>query len=492
MPLDNLMQQALDHHHKGRLADAERLYRRILQQQPNHASAMHHLGVVAQQSGHLHDAVELMRRSIELDPATVAYRKNLAQALRSAMRFSDARDVLAEILASSPDDPFVRHEYGLILDKLGQYEQAIAEYHRTLRILLSSTNRDTHLIARTYVNLGFTLARLARNEEALAAATEAVKFRNDYALAHMNRADTLVRLGRLAEAWPEYEWRWKQTSFTDKWPDYPQPVWDGSPLNGKTLLLWHEQGLGDTVQFCRYAPLAAQRGGKVIVRCQPELHRLLAGLSPEIDIATSGGALPPFDVHLPLMSLLRIFATTLHTIPFPQGYLAADVQAVAKWKQRIEPSRLRVGICWAGLPTQTNDRNRSFHFSTLDPLMNIEGIQYFSLQKGHAAAQLRESAYRDRVIDWTADLCDFADTAALMAALDLIVSVDTSVCHAAGALGLPTWTLLTLEPDFRYMCDKEQSSWYASMRLFRQHRQGDWPDVISRVAAALREKVGAH
>jgi len=487
--VDNFMQQALDHHHRGRLAEAERLYRQILQQQPNHAAAMHHLGVVAQQSGHLPDAIELMRRSIELDPNALPYRKNLAQALRSATRFQEARDVLAGVLASVPDDPIARQEYGLVLDKLGQYEQAIAEYHRALNLLLSGASRDTHLIARTYVNLGSALARLDRHDEALAAANEAVKFRNDYPLAHMNRADALFRLGRLAEAWPEYEWRWKRTDFTEKWPDFRQPVWNGSPLNGKTLLLWHEQGLGDTVQFCRYAPLAAQRGGDVIVLCQPELRRLLTTLSPDVEVTQ---ALEAFDVHIPLMSLPRIFATTLQTIPFPQGYLTPEAHAVARWKSRIQsvaPSELRVGISWAGSPTQANDRNRSFHFSTLDPLMSIERVQYFTLQKGYAAAQLRESARPGRVIDWTVELSDFADTAALMAALDLIVTVDTSVCHVAGALGLPTWTMLTFEPDFRYICDKEQSSWYTSMRLFRQRRQGDWPEVINRVAAALRKKV---
>jgi tetratricopeptide (TPR) repeat protein len=493
-PLDNLMQQALDHHHKGRLGEAERLYRQILQQQPSHAAAVHHLGVVAQQSGHLHNAIELMRRSVELDPIALPYRKNLAQALRSAMRFEEARDVLAGVLSSTPDDPNARHEHGLVLDKLGQYEQAIAEYHRAVNLLLSGSNRDTHLLARTYVNLGSAMARLDRHEEALAAANEAVKFRYDYPLAHMNRADALFRLGRLAEAWPEYEWRWKRTDFTEKWPNYRQPVWDGSPLNGRTLLLWHEQGLGDTVQFCRYAPLAAQGGGKVIVLCQPELRRLLGTLSSDTEVAASGGALPAFDVHLPLMSLPRIFSTTMQTIPFPQGYLSADAEAVAKWKARVQnaaPAQLRIGISWAGSPTQANDRNRSFHFSTLDPLMNVERVQYFSLQKGYAAAQLRESAHRERVVDWTSELSDFAETAALMAALDLIVTVDTSVCHVAGALGLPTWTMLTFEPDFRYICDKEQSSWYTSMRLFRQRRHGDWADVISRVTAALDEKVKA-
>jgi tetratricopeptide (TPR) repeat protein len=493
--IDDLMQQALDHHRQGRLSDAEGRYRLVLQHQPTHAAAMHHLGVVARQSGHIAQALELMSRSIELEPGILSYQMNLASALRSCGRYEEARQMLEKILVKSPQDATARQELGLTLDKLGHYELATEEYRRLLHLLLAQNQRDAALIAKTYVNFGSALARLDRQDEALAAADEAVKFRHEYPLAHMNRADALFRLGRLKQAWPEYEWRWKRSDFTEKWPQYRQPVWDGSPLAGRTLLLWHEQGLGDTVQFCRYAPLAAQRGGKVVVLCQPELRRLLATLSPDVQVVASGGALPAFDVHLPLMSLPRIFQTTLQTIPFAGVYLSADQQAVERWKQRLSsvaPAALRVGISWAGSPTQANDRNRSVHFSMLQQLMNIDGVHYFSLQKGYAAAQLHESFYRERVIDWTGELSDFAQTAALMSALDLIVTVDTSICHVAGALGLATWTLLTFEPDFRYICDNEQSSWYASMRLFRQRRQGDWPDVISTVANALREHASQH
>lgn len=498
---DLLMQRAVEHQTAGRLADAEAIYRQVLAQEPNHPSATHNLGLVLQFSGNVEEGIRLMRRSIELNRQSPHFRQNLAVGYRTTGRLQEALEVLKEAIARFPYEGILRQEMGLVLDKQGRYEDAVAEYRRALNLSQprgsALTPQLAMTVARMQVNLGSALSKLEKVEEAVAAAQEAIKLRPDYPLAHMNLADGLFKLGRLQEAWPEYEWRWRRPNFTEKWPNYPQPMWDGSLLNGRTLLLWHEQGLGDTIQFCRYAPLAAQRGGKVIVYCQPELQRLLSTLDHSVEVLASGGSLPRFDVHLPLMSLPRIFNTSLQTIPFTRGYLKPDPQTVGQWSARMASldsdaagtRPLRVGLAWAGSPTQANDHNRSFVFSVLEPLMRVRGVRFISLQKGYAAAQLQQSPMRDQVIDWTAELNDYADTAALIAAMDLVITVDTSITHAAGALGAPVWTMLTYEPDFRYICDKDQSSWYASMRLFRQTTQGDWAAVIERVAGALRDRV---
>ncbi len=268
--------------------------------------------------------------------------------------------------------------------------------------------------------------------------------------------------------------------------DSAQRQWDGSSLEGRSLLLHAEQGFGDALQFIRYLPRVAQRGGRIILGCQPELQRLFQTIADGCQIVVRGQALPAFDLYCPLLSLPRVFGTTLASIPNLIPYLRADAGEAGKWQQRLAEhcSMVKVGLAWAGSPAHKNDRNRSMKLARLAPLGRTPGVRFFSLQKGEAAAESKTPPGLE-LVDWTQELKDFADTAGLIENLDLVIAVDTAVAHLAGAMGKPVWTLLPSNSDWRWMLEREDSPWYPTMRLFRQTSWGDWDSVVARVAEAL-------
>jgi hypothetical protein len=270
-------------------------------------------------------------------------------------------------------------------------------------------------------------------------------------------------------------------------PAFAQPTWDGRPLDGRSILLHTEQGYGDVFQFVRYAELVAGRGGVVLLRCPPELCGVLAGVRGVSRVMSTDQPLPAFDVHCPLMSLPGIFQTTVASIPAGVPYLTADARRVESWAQRLGDSRgrVRVGIAWAGRPAFSGDATRSLHLSALAPLASVPGITYFSLQGGMAGEQAKSPPVGMQLVDLGPELKDFADTAAVMSLMDLIVSTDTSVPHLAGAMGRPVWVMLQYVPDWRWLLDRDDSPWYPTMRLFRQGARGDWESVIRRVGEAL-------
>jgi hypothetical protein len=295
----------------------------------------------------------------------------------------------------------------------------------------------------------------------------------------------LLLLGNLQRGWAEYEWRFKVNDFPSK-PLLGMPRWDGHTLSGKTILLLGEQGLGDTIQFFRYARYVKAKGRTVFLRCQRELHRLLTGCVDIDRVVLQGDSGPPYDVEIMLLSLPHIFKTSLDTIPHDVPYLhvpqGIGEQAVAMITRYTKV--LRVGLVWAGGIHNPNNINRSFKLDQYNDLLNMAGIKFFSLQKGEAAAELG-SISPDRITDLGPYLGDLADTAAAIQELDLVISVDTAVAHLAGALAKPVWTLIPFAPDWRWMLDREDSPWYPTMRLFRQPMPGDWSSVIARVAAQL-------
>jgi hypothetical protein len=262
-------------------------------------------------------------------------------------------------------------------------------------------------------------------------------------------------------------------------------------LEGRTILLHAEQGFGDVIQFIRYLPLVEQRGGRIIVECQAELQRLFQTTAERCQIVIRGQPLPAFDLHCPLLSLPRAFGTALANIPGTEPYLQADAEQVGRWQRRLGEfdSMVKVGLAWAGSPTHKKDRNRSMKLARLAPLGQAPGVRFFSLQKGATAAQAKTPPPGMDLVDWTEELKDFADTAALIANLDLVIAVDTAVVHLAGAMGKPVWTLLPFVPDWRWLLEREDSPWYPTMRLFRQNSWGDWDSVITRVADALSQWV---
>jgi hypothetical protein len=303
-----------------------------------------------------------------------------------------------------------------------------------------------------------------------------------------NRSLAILTLGDLPRGFAEYETRWKSAAFKDK-VSMPCPRWDGADVTGKTILLTSEQGSGDVIQFIRYAPLVSARGAKVSVHCSPELRGVIETVAGVSGIFHAGDQLPPMDFYAPLASLPSIFKTTLDTIPANVPYVRADPDKLARWQERLaSASGFKVGIVWAGTPLHQNDCARSSKLSDFAPLA-IQGVSLFSLQKGKPESQLASPPPGMQITALGPDLRNFADTAALLQCLDLLISVDTSVVHLAGALGKPVWTLLAKGPDWRWMLDREDSPWYPTMRLFRQREMGNWSDVIARVSENLRQQV---
>jgi tetratricopeptide (TPR) repeat protein len=438
----------------GRLAEAEASYRRAVALQAGHARAYNNLGAVLQMQGNLDGALAAYRRALDLEPGLAQANQNYA---------SIARDT-------------------------GVLERAAEGYRR--RTLANP--RD----ALAFNDLGNTLRELGRHEEALAAYAQALAVDPQLAEAHFSRAFVLLLRGDYAEGWREYEWRWRIPAFNAPARRFATPIWDGARVEG-TVLLHAEQGLGDTLQFVRYAPLVAARCARVVLECQPELCALMAGARGVARVVARGEPLPEFAAHAPLMSLPGRFGSTLQSLPWDGPYVRADAERGARWRGLLQADaaslgapRLRVGLVWAGRPQQWDDRKRSISLGALAPLARALGVHFYSLQVGGAAAQAAAPPAGMRLIDHTARIADFSDTAALASQLDLLISIDTSVAHLGGAMGLPTWVLVAHAPDWRYHLARSDNPWYPTMRLFRQARDGDWTDAIEAVAAALAQRAG--
>ncbi len=379
-------------------------------------------------------------------------------------------------LALRPDYPEAHNDLGSALAQQGRLDEAVAHYGRALAL------RPDYPEAHS--NLGSALADQGRLDEAVAHFRRALALKPDYPEAHSNLAMVLLAQGDMDAGWAEYEWRWKMPHAVKAARSFAQPRWRGEAAEGRTLLIHAEQGLGDTVQFCRYAPLAANRGLRVILEVQEPLVRLLRGL-PGVDrVVGQGEALPPFDLHCPMLSLPLALATATESIPSAASYLHADPAQVAAWRTRLAAmgsGRLRIGLAWAGNPDLPADHRRSLAPDRLAPLFDLSGLHVFSLQKDGPAAP---EAFP--LTDLMGEVGDFADTAALVANLDLVISVDTAVAHMAAALGKPVWLLNRFDSCWRWQAGRRDSPWYPTLRLYRQPRPGDWAPVLAEVARDLR------
>ncbi|CAN7606368.1 tetratricopeptide repeat protein [Trinickia sp. LjRoot230] len=561
--LNNLLRQAVTLQQHGALADAEEIYREILAQRPRHFDALQLLGALTLQTGRTEQGAALLKDAVAVDDTQAPAYSNLAFALNAMGQYEEALaaanralalnagfpdalnnrgvalaglgrpdvalDNFEKAIAAQPDLAAAWNNRSCVLRNLGRPDDALASCDQALGMqpgyaqawsnrgnALSDLNRPVEArasyeralaLAPAFVdalnNLGLTLIDLNRHADALAQYERALALAPEAAETHWNRALCLLQMGQLDEGWAEYEWRWQRSRIKASRRAFAEPQWFGDiPLEDKTILLHAEQGLGDTIQFCRYASLVSKRGARVILEVQPELMRLLAGLDGVAELVEAGSPLPPFDCHCPLLSLPLAFRTTLETIPWDAPYLHAERQAAQRWAARIDETigasrALKVGLVWAGgsrphVPElRKTDARRSLAFEQLASIADVPGVQLFSLQKGAAAAQLRaaQSAHpaSRRVIDWTDDLHDFADTAALVDNLDLVISVDTSSAHLAGAMGKPVWILNRLDTCWRWMLEREGSAWYPSARIFRQPSLGDWASVIDGVTRALSE-----
>jgi tetratricopeptide (TPR) repeat protein len=501
----------------GRYAEALATYDRSLAIRPEQAAALYNRGGALHKLGRFEEAIASYDRALALSPGLVEAHANRGNTLNALHRYTDALASFDRALALRPDLIEALTNRGNALNGLKRYDDALASYDRAIACQPSHAaahyNRATTLhemkrydealasydcaiqlqpaYPEAFSNRGATLWELKRHDEALASYDRAIAIQPEFPEAHWNAASLRLLTGDFERGWAEYEWRWQYKTMALARRDFTQPLWRGEPADGKTILLHSEQGLGDAIQFCRYVPLAAGRAARVILEVDRRLHDLMSSLDGAAQVISAGNALPKFDLHCPLLSLPRAFNTRLETIPSATPYLRASPERLAKWSARLGPKRgVRVGLIWSGNPAHHRDQARSIELSALAPLLDA-GATFFSLQKDPRPADAAILGSRSDVIQIADELADFSDTAAVMDQLDLIISVDTSTVHLAGALGRPVWILLSYLPDWRWLLDRDTSPWYPTARLFRQDETRRWDNVIPRVRAALREMISA-
>ena len=469
----------------GRLPDALRQYQWLVARHPDSPDARCNLATTLGALGREDEAQEEFARALSIDPGHAVANYNLAVGLQKQARFPEAAEALRRAVAREPRFAVAHNNLGSVLRELGDPEAAAESYRRAIGLAPNDP--------RYRSNLALAMQDLCRVDEAIAGFGTALRLRPDYAKARAFRSLALLLKGDYARGWADYEARREIEAFPDR--SAGRPKWDGSEPAGRTILLYNEQGIGDTIQFVRYAPLVAARGARVIVQCQPPLKTLLETSLPPRGVSrvvAEGEAVGGFDLYCPLPGLPHLFGTVVQTVPADVPYLQAPPDGVVAWRQRLGRDRtFKVGIVWAGAAGNRNDRRRSVRAAAFFPLSQVPGVTLYSLQKGPPLAQLGESAPGLPAHDLDAHLNDFADTASAVMNLDLVVTVDTSVAHLAGALGRPVWTLLPFSPDFRWMLGRSDSPWYPTMRLFRQPLPGDWGPVFEELAAALRSAVGS-
>ena len=505
---DRLFQQAQALHRAGRLAEAEVGYRQVLKLDPRHADSLNFLGVAAAQRGDADAAVQLIGQAIRLRPSIADFHDNLGLALLAQGRLDEAGSSHRKALRLNPNHAGAHNHFGNILAKRGQPAEAERHYRTALKlqpnhvealnnlgVLLTAEERleeaEWHLRAALrlapgyvdpYANLGGVLRNLGRLDEAEDAFRAGLRLTPTQPALRYNLAGLLLLTGRYDEGWPLYEARQHLPGAPPA--RFGLPQWRGEDLGHETLLLHAEQGAGDVIMACRYLTRLPPET-RFVVEVPPALARLVASLVGAERVVMRGAALPAAAFHCPLASLPLAFGTRLDTIPAPDAYLRADPAAVTAWQDRLgKLSGMRVGLVWAGNPDHADDRRRSLPPVLLAPLAALPGVSFVSLQKGAETARPPVP-----LADWSAELGDFVDTAALIAGLDLVIGVDTAVIHLAGALGRPAWLLNRFDPHFLWQLGTASSAWYSSVRQFRQSSPGDWAGVAAQVAESLATEI---
>jgi tetratricopeptide (TPR) repeat protein len=505
---------AYEHFLAGRAGEARAICETLIAERSDYADALWLLGKIACESGDTASATELIGRAIVFNPSAAKYHLALGYARQVEADLDGAAGCYHTALDLDPRYAEAWNNLGCVMQLQGRLAEAADHFRKALEINpalaqanqnLGSLMRDPHRLeaaaenyrkaireqpgdASLYVDLGNTLRDQEKFDEAIASFDAALKLKPDHAEAHFSKALVLLLKGELALGWEEYEWRWQREP---QQRSFAAPQWDGRNLPDGDLLLYAEQGFGDTLQFIRYAPLAARRCRRVIVECRAELKSLVAAMPGVAQVVAPGEPLPQFAAHLPLLSLPRVFKTTLETIPAEVPYLRAEPEKLRAWRARLaaDGDAFKIGLCWAGRPEYWDNNSRSAALDSLAPLGSVRGAVFYSLQKGSAAGEAARPPAGMTLQDFSAELRDFSDTAALVAALDLVITVDTSVAHLAGALGAPTWVMIPRPPEWRWLLAGERSPWYPTMRLFRQDSANDWRSVVERIARALSERI---
>jgi len=501
----------------GHVPDAFRTYLCAARLNPSDEYVLYNLGRLCLQNGMPEDAAGFYLKAIAIAPAMLEARYGLGRALIDIGRLDDAAQVLGVVVQAAPGHEDAALALSRLDITLGRYDEAEALARSALRHLPEKAPLYNNLGVALYkrgdvsgaraafaaaldrdpLNPEFSsndgMARAAANDldGAIAAYRRAIAASSDYADAHWNLALALLLRGEYVEGWREYQWglRTPQPRATPR--HFDRPAWDGSDPSGQRVLLYAEQGYGDAFQFVRYATLIAARGAEVIVQCQRGLRPLLSSVPGVRTVIEDGEVAPEFDLHASIFDAPRVLGTTCESIPAPGAYLSADAALVRTWRDTLAGlAGLKVGLAWQGRAAHGHDRLRSIPLRSLSPLLDVNGVSFVSLQKGHGREQIAGSAFEGRILDHTESWDSagpgiFLDAAAVIANLDLVITVDSAIAHLAGAMGRPVWTFIQYAPDWRWMLGRESSPWYPSMRLLRQTVPGDWSGPIAQAASEL-------
>jgi len=450
---------------------------------PRSAAPCYSMGRLWELANQLDRAEASYRQAISLDPAHARAYNNLGGVLRHMQRYDEALACYRQALLLDPEQPEANRNYASMTGDAATLERAAQGFMR--QIQKDPTD------ARAFNNLANTYSVMGRHGDAMANLDRAIALDPDLAEAHVLRAMARLMEGDYEAGWKEYVWRWRLDSpASAPGRRFAQPFWDGRDLAGGALLMHGELALGESIQFVRYARLAAKHCGSVIFECAAPLRSLLSGVEGVGQITTPEDVLPPFAAHLPIYELPRLFGTTLQNIPWTGPYIHADPGRIEQLRTKFDaagPARLRVGLAWSCNPDAPNHRYRSIALAVLAPLQHVPGVKFYSLQKGDAAGTGPNAPMRLNVHE-----LDIPDTAAFISGLDLVISVDTMIAHLAGAMGKPVWVLLSCEPDWRFQRERTDNPWYpTTMRLYRQTNDGEWADVIEQLKSDLRALAGA-
>lgn len=469
----------------GRLDEAAACHRRAIACNPDSVEAHSNLGLALKELGRLDEAMACHLRVITLKPDYAEAHFHLGTVLTALERLNEAEARYRKAISLKPDFADVHNGLGIVLQRQGRLDEAMVSHRKAIALKPDDAGGHT--------NLGVVLQEMGQLDQALACHRKAIALHPKAAMAHWNLALVLLLSGDFDEGWRHYEWRWKASPEKVVPTDFPQPQWRGEAAQGKILVIHAEQGYGDSLQFCRYAALAAARGLRVILLAPKPLARLLRGVPGVERVVVDKADLPAFDLHCPMLSLPLALGTRVETIPAAVPYLSPDPALAAGWRERLgDDSAFKVGIAWRGNPLLGRDRQRSVGPALFSDIFEGMGVTLVSLLPDGQADEIDRLGQGGAVLNAGPDLNDFADTAALITNLDLVVSVDTSVCHLAGALGIPTWTMIEHIPDWRWLKDRDDSPWYPTMRLFRQPTRGDWAAVAEKIKSELSRQIQGH
>ena len=474
----------------GRLEEAINAYQKALQLKPDYFVAHFNLAAIYEMQQKKETAINCYRAAIKINPTYADARTNLASVYENSGEHEQLLQCARDNLAALPESIVMACGVASALTNLDQYDEAEQYFQRASTKLQASTPKDASVFFHA---LAINRLNRLNLREAMQYITKGLDLDPASTKQHWFLAEMYLRTGEYSKGWREYEYRVKDPTYKGNVPLWNRPIWDGSSLSGKTICMYMEQGLGDTIQFMRYAQLASKVAKSVILIVQPELVEIAATMPGPSLVLPKDGVPPDFDVMIPLLSMPARMQTTLETIPAKVPY----INTKPEWHRcdavkQIDKNngKLNVGLVWAGNPKHLNDRKRSIVLKLFTPMLQLSNCNFYSLQKNFGLDQLAQLPAEIRPMDLDPYLHSFKDTCAVLDELDLLITVDTSVAHLAGAMGRKTWTLLPLNPDFRWMLDRTDSPWYPTMKLWRQDKLNDWPSVIEKITAALADYVG--